>query len=429
MTRYLIWSTSLFLLAACGDKPAAHKGGHMPPPPVGVATPITQMHASTRELVGKIEALSYVEIRPQVGGQIIKMFVEDGAHVSAGQPICEIDPAPFNAARTQATAQVARAQAQLNQAQQRFQRSETLVANKVLSQQSYDDAESALAAAKADLAAAEATLLVAELDCTYTTITAPMAGRIGRIQATTGNIAQSSGPTAGTLITTLVSNDPVYAVFDLDETTWNTIGPALTASAKGDQAVPVRVAIAGQVAFNFTGPVTFVDNHIDSTSGSIRIRASIPNPDGVLVPGAFARVQLETAAPREVLLVNERAVQAQLNSRYVYTVDAAGITSIRPVTLGESVGPFRIVNEGLQASDQIAITNISKIFFPGAPVTPVPASMTTLENAEAPKAAENNAAAPHTAAPAAKDTNADTNADAQAPDAQGSADSKAKAQP
>jgi RND family efflux transporter MFP subunit len=371
----------LITLAACGEKPPAQHGGQMPPPPVGVANPLIESHPETRELTGRFEAVSYVELRPQVGGAITKILVNDGALVKAGQPLVEIDRAPFDAAVAQAQAQVARAEAMLAQAKQHHERATTLVANKVLSQQAFDDADSALASAQADLAAAKAALVVAELDVTYTTISAPIAGRIGRIQATAGNIAQGTGPAQGTLIATLVSSDPIYAVFDLDETTWHGVSDRLIASANGEAPVAVHAALTGDSDFSYAGSVSVVDNHIDSASGSIRIRATFANPNGALVPGAFARIRLETAPARDLVLVNEQAVMSQMNMRYVYTVDDAGATAMRPVTLGESIGPMRVVTSGLTADDRIAINNLSKIFYPGATVSPVPASMHTLQNA------------------------------------------------
>lgn len=377
-------AATLFALASCGAPPADHGGGHGPLTKVGVAAPIAKELPTTRELTGRLEALQTIELRPQVGGIILKVLVEDGAQVTAGQPLFEIDEAPLKAAVARGQAQVASAEARLTQARQQFERAKKLVADKIVSQQAYDDAESALNAATAEQAAAAAALTDAQLDLGYAKISAPIAGRIGKIQANAGNIAQASGPAAGTLLATLVSTDPVYAVFDLDESTWRQIGPRLRASAdargNGKAAVPVHVGLPGEQGFPHAGAVAFVDNQIDSASGSIRIRATLPNPDGQLTPGAFARIQLQIEEPKPVLLINEKALQAQLTTRYVYAVDAQGATSFRPVQLGATVGPLRIVTGGLAPTDTIAVNNLSKIFYPGMPVVPVPASMETTEN-------------------------------------------------
>lgn len=397
-------AATLVALASCGQPPAT-QGGHGPLTPVGVASPIAKELPTTRELTGRIEALQTIDLRPQVGGIILKVLVEDGAQVTAGQPLFEIDEAPLKAAVARAQAQVASAEARLTQSRQQFERAKKLVADKIVSQQAYDDAESALNAATAEQAAAAAALTDAQLDLGYAKISAPIAGRIGKVLANAGNIAQASGPAAGTLLATIVSTDPVYAVFDLDESTWRQLSTRLRASAdargKGATAVPVHVGLPGEQGFPHGGAVSFVDNQIDTASGSIRIRATLANPDGALTPGAFARIQLETEGPKPVLLINEKALQAQLTTRYVLTVDDQGITAFRPVQLGAAVGALRIVTGGLAPTDRIAVNNLSKIFFPGMPVAPIPAVMETTENIAAPAAAA-PAAKPEAEKPAAK---------------------------
>ena len=395
---------ALALLAGCGKAPSAAPAGHMPPPPVGVAAPIAKTLPITREFTGRLEAMQTVELRSRVGGTILEVLVADGAEVKAGEVIMRIDDEPLKATLTRIEAERTGAAARQMQAQQQFDRTKDLVATKIVSQQAFDDAQSALNIATAVLAAADAGLVNAKLDLSHATITAPIAGRIGRIQSTVGNVVQASGMAPGTLLATLVSIDPVYAVFDLDETSWQKIGGLLRASAtafgkesgKGDTAVPVSVALPGEQGFPHVGVVSFVDNQIDSGSGSIRIRATIPNPGRALTPGAFARVQLQVAPPRPVLLVNERAVQAKLLTRYVLVVDGQGGTSFRPVQLGENADGLRVVTSGLAPTDTIAVNNLAKIYAPGMSVAPVPASMVTTINdvppasapIEAPKKAE-----------------------------------------
>ena len=391
---------ALALLAGCGKAPSAAPAGHMPPPPVGVAAPIAKTLPITREFTGRLEAMQTVELRSRVGGTILEVLVADGAEVKAGEVIMRIDDEPLKATLTRIEAERTGAAARQMQAQQQFDRTKDLVATKIVSQQAFDDAQSALNIATAVLAAADAGLVNAKLDLSHATITAPIAGRIGRIQSTVGNVVQASGMAPGTLLATLVSIDPVYAVFDLDETSWQKIGAGLRASAtangKGDTAVPVSVALPGEQGFPHVGVVSFVDNQIDSGSGSIRIRATLPNPGRELTPGAFARVRLQVAPPRPVLLVNERAVQAKLLTRYVLVVDGQGGTSFRPVQLGENADGLRVVTSGLAPTDTIAVNNLAKIYAPGMSVAPVPASMVTTINdvppasapIEAPKKAE-----------------------------------------
>ena len=386
----------MLLIAGCGKPPAT--GGGFPPPPVGVATPISRVLPVTREFTGRIEAIQSVDLRTRVGGTITKVLVEDGAAVTKGQLLFEIDPAPLEAALAKAKAELARGDARLAQAQQQFARAKKLVAEKIVSQQAYDDAESAVATASAEQAAAAAGLANAELDLSHAHITAPISGRFGRVLSTVGNLAQATGQAPGTLLGNIVAIDPVYAVFDLDETLWRSIGTRLRASADakgvGEAAVPVHVALAGETGFPHPGAVSFVDNQIDTASGSIRIRALLANTDGALTPGAFARIQLEVAPPRPVLLINEKTVLAQLTTRYVLTVDDKGGTAFRPVQLGETSGALRVVTSGLAPTDSIAVNNLTKIFFPGMPVAPLPASMETTENVAEAESRERGAGKP-----------------------------------
>jgi RND family efflux transporter MFP subunit len=406
--------TSILALASCGGPPQG-MGGQMPPPPVGVASPIARPVASTRVFTGRLEALHTVELKPQVGGVVQKVLVADGAEVTAGQPILVIDPAPFEAKLSRAEAEAARARADISRAEADIARTDarltqarlqdtrvrTLFENKNSSQQAVDEAAAnlraseaeqsaavtGLVAAKAASAAAEASLITAKLDLSYTTVTAPIAGRIGKILASTGNLVNGAGGAPATLLTTLVVMDPIEAAFDLDEETWRAMGDRLRASAQGGEAVLVKVGLPGENGFPHEGKVSFADNRIDSASGSIRVRAKIPDPKGQLTPGAFARIELELAAAKPALLVHERVILSQLATRYVLTVDEKGGTAFRPVVLGANVGDLRVIEQGVAPTDRIAVNNLAKIFFPGMPVTPLPADMATTQNLAAPAGA------------------------------------------
>jgi multidrug efflux system membrane fusion protein len=188
---------------------------------------------------------------------------------------------------------------------------------------------------------------------------------------------QGGGPVQPTFITNIVSIDPVYVTFDVDENTWNKVGTHLRAATTGGIAVPVSVGLIGEDGHPHLGQVVFIDNRIDQGSGSIRVRAKIPNPDRQLTPGAFARVRLQIAPPKPVLLVHERAILSQINSRYVYVVDENKITQMRTVRLGESIGTLRIVDEGLSSTDQIVVVGHAKLFMPNMPVAPQTSNMET----------------------------------------------------
>lgn len=392
---------SALLLVACGGSPPPPPM-QMPPPPVGVASPIAKDLPVLSEVTGRIESPQVIALRPQVGGAITQVLVADGASVTAGQLLFTLDAAPWQAIVVRSEAEIARAEARSNQAKLQFERAKKLVADQVVSPQVFEDAESALRIAEADVAATRAALVSARIDLEHTRISAPSAGRIGQVQAVAGNLAQANGPAAGTLLAVLNSVDPVDVAFDLDEAVWAKLGEqlrlasdAVGAAAHAQpgaveraraRAFPVRVALSSESGFPHIGSVRFVDHKIDPATGTIRVRATLPNPGGKLTPGAFARVQIELEPPRPVLLVNERAVLAQLATRYVLTVDDKGVTAFRPVQLGVSIDGLRLVVGGLGPTDRIAVNNLSKIFFPGMPVTPVPADMQTLANFPPPSA-------------------------------------------
>lgn len=370
---------ALTLSGCLAGKPPTAGGHHMPPSEVGVATPISRTLAPVKELTGSIEAVDTVILNPRVTGMVTKVHVADGAEVKAGDAILDIDDLPLKATLARMQAEVASAEARQALAKLQYERGKRLVQDQVISRQLFDDQEASLRTADADVAAAKAALVTAELDLGYAKVSAPISGRISKIQTTVGNLVQGGGPAPPTHLTTLVSVDPVYVAFDVDESTWQQVGGRLRSATAGGDVVSVAVALLGEVGFPHLGQVVFVDNRIDNGSGAIRVRARIANADRRLTPGAFARVRMETGPSRPVLLIHERAVQAQLNTRYVFGVDAKGVTSFRPVQLGAAVGDLRVVEHGLTAENQIVVVGLAKIFYPGMPVNPKQASMETLE--------------------------------------------------
>jgi RND family efflux transporter MFP subunit len=391
------------LLAACGEQPAQQAaGGGGFAPPVGVASPIKRQVPVLRETTGMVEAIQSVELRPQVGGMVVSVVAKDGAEVKAGEPILEIDRAPLEVAERASEANLARTDALLIQARQQFQRAEELLPQHVVTQQQRDDLFAALKTAEAQKAAAEADLANAKLQLGYAHVASPITGRLGKIQTTVGNLLQGGGPVPATLITTVVSLDPIDIAFDVDEPTWSKVGPRVRAIASGGAPVVVTAAVGDERGFTHQGMVAYADNRIDTKTGSIRVHARFANADRALTPGAFARVRIEAEAPREVLLINEQSLQSQLAMRYVTVVKADGGTEMRPVQLGEQVeGGLRVVTGGLGADERIVVSGLVKVFFPGAPVTPMPTSMEHPAEMAAP--GPGGAPAPGGKAPDAKD--------------------------
>ncbi len=391
--RTALIATTLIAVAVasgCGAKPP-QGGMQMPPPQVGIATPIARELPSTRDYTGRIEAAQTVEIRSRVSGFIKEVHVRDGAEVKEGDLLFTIDEAPLKTAAARAEAEAVAAKTRRDQAQITADRNRKMVQDQIVSQQVADDSDAALRTAEAQYTAAKAALATAKLDLGYARISSPISGRLGKVLVTEGNLIQPAGMAPGTHLATVVSVEPVLAAFDLDEATYRELGDRLRASTSAQATVPDRVAVAvalaGESGFPHPGHISFIDNQVDTASASIRVRATISDPKRQLTPGAFARIQVQVAPPRPVLLVNERAIQAQLATRYVLAVDEKGGTSFRPVKLGATIpqeqpgaAPLRVVEWGLGPSDRIAVNNLAKIFYPGMAVAPQPASMLTTEN-------------------------------------------------
>ncbi len=365
----------LLLLASCGSKGGgAAAGGGMPPPTeVGVASPLERLLPVERELTGAVEAIESVQIMPRVGGLVEVVPVHDGAEVKAGELLLRLDQKPYQVALASAVAALKSAQARLVDANANYKRSQPLLEPRAISEQQLVDLKAAAQVAEGDLEAARAGVDSAKLNLGYCEVTAPISGRIGKISATVGNLIVAGGAFPGTVITTLVGQDPLYVGFDLDEQTWRAIGQHLRGSGEGGSQVPVHVQLAGEDGFPHEGQVAFADNQIDTGSGSIRVRARIANPDHLLIAGAFARVRLEVSPPRPALLINQSALQSQLTTQFVTEVDDKGLTSPHTVTLGESYGDLVVVLSGVGKSDRIVVSGLAKLF--GQPVSAKPAAM------------------------------------------------------
>jgi multidrug efflux system membrane fusion protein len=363
-----------------------------PPPPVATDKPLKQVIATPLELTGRFVATEQVDLRPQVSGQIIEVLVSDGSRVTAGATLMRLEDASLRASLAQAKANQERAEAEVLLAQQRLDRSKPLVEQKILSQQAVDDAEAALAVAIANQTAAAAAIEAATVDLAYAEITAPISGRIGRIVVTQGNVVQAGS----THLLTIISDEAIDIGFDIAEKDWLAHAERLQAALVAPDALKIEV-FAGERTL--PAQLQMIDNQADARGGTIRLYARLDNDDGSLLPGVFARLALHLQEPSEQLLIHEATVLSQLNSRFVYAVNSEGVTEMRPVQLGDRRGNLRVVVAGLDGNEQIALTNLKKIFFPGMPVSALPGDMTTATpvppadapaNASAPTGNEDN---------------------------------------
>ncbi len=362
----LLLALTSSLLIACGGP-----GGppQMPPQDVSVSAVVEKEVKDWDEYSGRIEAVDSVELRPRVTGYLAGVHFREGGTVAKGALLFTIDDREYRAAVAAAEADIARAAARLELADRELARSQMLVEARAVSKGELDIRRGEQAQAAADLLAAQARKQQAELNLGFTRVTAPIAGRIGAALVKPGNLVAPGE----TLLTTLVSIDPVHVVFDGDERAYLRYQQMSRSGERGssrDTANPVEVALADEATFIHQGHMDFVDNSINPTTGTIRGRAVLANPDGVFTPGLFARVRLMGANPRLAMLIHDQAILTDQDRKYVWVVDANGGAARKDIELGDSVDGLRIVERGLTAGDRVVVNGVRKIFFPGQPLKP-----------------------------------------------------------
>jgi multidrug efflux system membrane fusion protein len=310
---------------------------------------------------GRLDAVDYAEIRPQVSGRIIQIRFKDGQAVKAGDVLFVIDPRPFEAAVAKAAADLQSARTNASLAKANLARAESLKKAGAIALQSYDQSSNASAVADAAIGAAQAALTQARLDVDHAYVKAPISGKVSRAEITVGNLvqAQNNAP----LLTSIVSNDGIYADFEVDEQTYvrGIHASANGEQANGEQKVPVELTLPGDSGRVYSGVIESFDNHIDTGSGTIRARARFDNSDGALVPGMFVSIRMANAQAGDVLLVPERAIGTDQSKRFVFVVDAGGKAAFREITLGATVDGQRVVTSGLARGDKVIVDGIQHI--------------------------------------------------------------------
>ena len=365
--------TSMFAWACTGTaaQPAAP-----PPPEVTVAAAIGRDLTEWDEFTGRLEAVNTVDVRPRVSGYVSAVQFEEGAIVQRGQLLFVIDARPFEAEVDRLKAELARARATVTRASSELARAERLASENAISGEEHDRRAAFAQESSAQVAAVEAALRAAELNLEFTRVTAPITGRIGRAIVTEGNLV-SSGPGEATLMTTLVSLDPIYAAFDADEQAFLRYMDDSRRSGKKHGPL-IRMALAGEDGFPREGEMTFLDNRIDATTGTIRGRAVFRNSDLSLTPGLFVRVRIASSRNQPGVLVQDRAIGTDLDRRFVLVVDDTQSVSARPVTLGPVVDGLRVVRDGVKAGD-LVVVNGTQHARPGTKVNPVTVPMESQE--------------------------------------------------
>lgn len=339
-----------------------------PPPQVPVAEVVTRVIATSSEFTGAVAAARTVELRPRIGGMIESVSVPEGGLVKRGQVLFQIDPQPFQVALQNAEAQLQRTEVLLSQAEADLDRSQRLAPTGAISKKTYDDALSRKRERQAQVQEARAAVAAARLDLSYTRVVAPIDGRVDVAMVTEGNLVTGASASA-TLLTTIVSVDPVHVYFDVDEPTYLKFLSKARAQVSGKQgnSFPVSVGLTTDQGYPYVGTLDFVGNRIDRSTGTIRVRAVLANPEGRLTPGLFARVKLATSAPRETVLIDDQAVGTDQGRRYVLVLGAGDKVEYRPVELGPIHDGLRVVANGLGPEETIIIKGLVR---PGMQVTP-----------------------------------------------------------
>jgi RND family efflux transporter MFP subunit len=353
------------IASACARNEAAEAPAA--PPAVAVAKVVSKQITEFDEFTGRFEAVDRVEVRPRVSGYVAATHFKQGHEVKKGDILYVIDPRPYQATLKHAQAELTRARTQLALAQSERERATKLIEKRAISQEEFDARTSGSEQASANLAAAEAAVESAALDLSFTQVRAPIAGVVGRAEITAGNLVAAGS----TLLTTVVSVDPIYVSFDGDEKVYlKHIGLEQSGDkSERNMNAPLWVGLADEQGHPHEGNLVFLDNELDPATGTIHARGLFKNPDRHFTPGMFARVKLTGSARYEALMINDSAVGTDQSVKYVLKVGAENKIEYTPVKLGPVIDGLRVVREGLKVDDVILVKGLQQVR-PGMPVTP-----------------------------------------------------------
>ena len=354
------------LLVACARNEAAETPP--PPPAVAAAKVVSKPVTEFDEFTGRFEAVERVEIRPRVSGYITAVQFQQGHEVRKGDILYVIDPRPYQATLKRAQAELARARTQLTLAQSERERATRLIEKHAISQEEFDVRTSGREQASANLAAAQAAVEAAQLDLSFTQVRAPISGLVGRAEVTPGNLVAAGQ----SMLTTVVSIDPIYVSFDSGEQTFlKSVGRELRGELQSQRngQNPIWVGLADETGHPHEGKLVFLDNELDPATGTIHARGLLANADRHFTPGMFARVKLIGSSEYDALLINDSAIGTDQSVKYVLKVGAGNTVEYTPVKLGPLIDGLRVVREGLNADDVIIVKGLQQVR-PGMPVTP-----------------------------------------------------------
>jgi multidrug efflux system membrane fusion protein len=359
VAAYSLLVPALLALAGCTageaeDAPAAPQA-----PQVTTAAVLVRDVHDWADFTGRVEAVDSVQVRARVSGYLERVEFEEGGRVKKGEVLFRIDPRPFRAEVDRLRAEREQARAELRLAESNRSRAERLFAQNAISREELESLQANASVGKAKLGAVDAALEAAELNLGFTRVTAPISGRVSRAVVTPGNLVDSS-----TLLTTIVSDDPVYVYFDADEHSYL---EQVRKSASNASPSSVYVGFINEEGYPHAASLDFVDNHVDPEHGTIRARAVLDNPDGRFTPGLFARLRVVGPEAKRSTLVEDRAIGTDLGRKFVLTVNEQGVAEYQAVEVGPLVDGLRIVTSGLKAGDVVIVNGLQRVR-PGMPV-------------------------------------------------------------
>ena len=368
----------LALLSACGKSDGQPAAGSMPPPPpVSVAQVIEKEVKEYDEFSGRLEAVERVEIRPRVSGYIQSIHFVDGKEVKKGDLLFVIDPRPYQADLQKAEAELSASKSRAELSRSQMNRTAKLLEDKFISKEAYDERVSSMGEASANSRAAQAAVNAARLNLEFTQVRAPISGRVSRTEVTVGNLISGGQAGQASLLTTIVSLDPIYAYFDGDEQIYLKYGAMARSGERAssrDAANPIFMGLANETGFPHEGRMDFVDNKLDPATGTIRARAVFDNKERLFTPGLFARLKVIGSGSYKAVLINDRAVGTDQNQKFVLVLGKENKVDYRPIKLGPMVDGMRVVKDGLKSGEKIVVIGLQRVR-PGMPVTPETVSM------------------------------------------------------
>lgn len=366
-------------LAGCGDSKSAAAPAAVP---VHVATVAAREITDWDTFTGRFEAIESVKLRPRVSGYIDAVKFVEGKEVKKGEVLFAIDQRPYRVRLERVQAELSRAKAQSELAETELARTQKLLAARAVSQEEYDRRASQRSQNLAEVQAARAAVDTAQLDLEYTQVVSPIDGRVSRADVTAGNYVNAGE----TVLTSVVSLDPIYVSFEGDEQTYlkyNALAKSGQRPSSRDNASPVNIGLANETDFPHAGSMNFVDNALNPETGTIRVRALVANPERLFTPGMLARVQLQGSGKYSAPLIEEQAIASDQDRKYVMVVNAQGVAEYRSVELGGIYEDKRVVRKGLNAGERIIVGGLQRV----RPGTPVKAEETAATPQDAAKVA------------------------------------------